>query len=143
VKIYASEEEHMKRKVITKEEQPMKEQIEEMAGIIEKNTFKNCEEVPLNIREIVDNLCIANVPSCGSCKAARALIKEGYRKQSENTVEVVRCKDCEYWTEVSFDAITELHWGECRKPLGDYRYCETAEHVFCSYGEAKMKGGAE
>lgn len=69
--------------------------------------------------------------------------KAGYRKQSENTVEVVRCKDCEYWTEVSFDAITEWHWGECRKPLGDYRDCDTAEHDFCSYGEAKMKGGAE
>ena len=68
---------------------------------------------------------------------------KGYRKQSENTVEVVRCKDCEYWTEVSFDAITEWRWGECRKPLGDYRDCDTAEHDFCSYGEAKMKGGAE
>ena len=74
---------------------------------------------------------------------AEALYNAGYRKQSENTVEVVRCKNCEYWTEVSFDAITEWHWGECRKPLGEYRDCDTAEHDFCSYGKAKMKGGAE
>lgn len=74
---------------------------------------------------------------------AQKMIAKGYRKQSENTVEVIRCKDCEYWTEVSFDAITEWHWGECRKPLGDYRDCDTAEHDFCSYGKAKMKGGAE
>ena len=66
----------------------------------------------------------------------------GYRKQSEDTVEVVRCKDCKYWKDTSFDTVTEDHWGECRKPLGDYRYCETAENDFCSYG-AKMKGGGE
>ena len=32
---------------------------------------------------------------------------------------------------------TEAHWGECRKPLGDYRYCETAENDYCSYGERR------
>lgn len=79
--------------------------------------------------------------NCHLLYSASVLYNAGYRKQSENTVEVVRCKDCEYWTEVSFDAITEWHWGECRKPLGDYRDCDTAEHDFCSY--AKMKGGAE
>jgi hypothetical protein len=54
-----------------------------------------------------------------------------------DVVEVVRCKDCEYWKDTSTDAITGYHWGECIKPLGDYRYCETAEYDFCSYGERK------
>lgn len=102
-------------------------QIEEMAKTM----------VDSNNKEVTDAL------SLFFATLAEALYKAGYRKQSENAVEVVRCKDCEYWTEVSFDAITELHWGECRKPLGDYRDCDTAEHDFCSYGEAKMKGGAE
>lgn len=52
-------------------------------------------------------------------------------------VEPVRCKDCKYWKDTSFDTVTEDHWGECRKPLGDYRYCETAENDFCSYGERR------
>lgn len=65
---------------------------------------------------------------------SEALYKAGYRKQSENTVEVVKCKNCKHW-----NMLTEKHWGECREPLGDYRYCETAENDFCSYGE--MKGG--
>lgn len=59
----------------------------------------------------------------------------------DKQIEVIRCKDCEHWTEVGFDPITEWHWGECRKPLGDYRACDTAEYDFCSY--AKMKGGAK
>ena len=54
-----------------------------------------------------------------------------------DVVEVVRCKDCKYWKDASVDAITEVHWGECRKPLGDYRCCETAEYDFCSYGERR------
>ena len=54
-----------------------------------------------------------------------------------DVVEVVRCKDCEHWKDTSPDTVTEDHWGECRKPLGDYRFCETAENDFCSYGERK------
>lgn len=50
-------------------------------------------------------------------------------------VEVVRCKDCEHWKDTSLDTETEDHWGECRRPLGDYRYSETSENDFCSYGE--------
>ena len=54
-----------------------------------------------------------------------------------DVVEVVRCKDCDYCKDTSDNTTTEPHWGECRKPLGDYRYCETAECDFCSYGERK------
>jgi hypothetical protein len=54
-----------------------------------------------------------------------------------DVVEVVRCKRCKHWKDTSYDTLTEAHWGECRKPLGDYRYCETAENDFCSYGERR------
>jgi hypothetical protein len=54
-----------------------------------------------------------------------------------DVVEVVRCKDCEYWKDTSDGTVTEAHWGECRKPLGDYRYSETAENDYCSYGERR------
>lgn len=58
-----------------------------------------------------------------------------------DAVGVVRCKDCVHWTDTSCDSrVTEAHWGECRKPLGDYRYCETAENDYCSYGERKDDG---
>ena len=56
---------------------------------------------------------------------------------SADVVEVVRCKDCVHWKDTSVDIITEVHWGECCKPLADYRFCETAEYDFCSYGERK------
>ena len=56
-----------------------------------------------------------------------------------DVVEVVRCRDCVHWKDTCYDTVTENHWGECRKPLGDYRYCETAEDDYCSYGERKSK----
>ena len=58
---------------------------------------------------------------------------------SEDVVEVVRCKDCEYWQEESYDTITENRWGVCRQPLGDYRYSEVYENDFCSYGERRTQ----
>lgn len=95
------------------------------------------------ITGMIDVLESANLPRMiTNVDIAIPLCEAGYRKQSEDTVEVVRCKDCKYWKDTSFDTVTEDHWGECRKPLGDYRYCETAENDFCSYG-AKMKGGGE
>ena len=66
---------------------------------------------------------------------AEHLYNAGYRKQSENTVEVVRCKDCKRFlkmeTSPSYD-------GKC---LG-YGYLVEAKH-YCSYGEPEMKGGEE
>lgn len=58
---------------------------------------------------------------------------------SADVVEVIRCKDCKHWQDTSDATDTEAHWGECRKPLGDYRYCETAENDFCSYGERRWQ----
>lgn len=62
----------------------MKEQIEEMG--------KLCpfyEEGKCNLLE--DEAAECNF-DCDMCDFARTLYNAGYRKQSENTVEVVRCK---------------------------------------------------
>lgn len=56
-----------------------------------------------------------------------------------DVVEVVCCRDCMYWKDTSCDTVIGEHWGECRKPLGDYRYCETAENDYCSYGERRSE----
>lgn len=74
---------------------------------------------------------------------ASVVILEDYAKElvEKGICSVVRCKNCKHWTNTSLDPITEDHWGECQKPLGDYRYWETAENDYCSYGE--MKGGEE
>lgn len=64
---------------------------------------------------------------------ARLLVSDGYRKQSENMVEVVRCKDCKRFLEME---TSPSYDGKC---LG-YGYLVEAKH-YCSYGELKMKGG--
>ena len=61
-------------------------------------------------------------------------------KNTADVVEVVRCRDCRHWKDTSCDTVIGEHWGECRKPLGDYRYCETAENDYCSYGERREDG---
>ena len=77
---------------------------------------------------------------------AEAVYNAGYRKQSEDNVEVVRCKDCEYWNPMD----NGISWhnkgridGDCDM-LHRVHYAErqlTEQDHFCSYG--KMKGGAE
>lgn len=93
------------------------------------------------VEEMADNICeIQNKGmKCAVCDTgcdcrmfAEALYNAGYRRQSENTVEVVRCKDC-----------------KCSRPMifDGYYFCKRNRVVrkaedFCSRG-AKMKGGAE
>lgn len=78
---------------------------------------------------------IANMPNSVDCIVAEAeyLYGKGYRKQSEDTVEVVRCKDCEYYDE---DGICNLH----SEYEDRYTRCYTV-HMngdgFCSCGERK------
>ena len=68
---------------------------------------------------------------------AEALYNAGYRKQSENTVEVVRCKDCKH-----YKPQTQSKWWDNKT-----KYCcrgttvKVKDNDFCSYGEPKMKGG--
>lgn len=84
--------------------------------------------------------------NCETCKANKVCDHNKYGFEncnnyiSADVVEVVRCKDCKHWKDTSLDTVTEYHWGECRKPLGDYRYCETAENDYCSYGERSENG---
>jgi hypothetical protein len=65
---------------------------------------------------------------------ANEIYNAGYRKQSENTVEVVRCKECRNCEKVPSILGTVLYCNEWCK--------DVAEGTFCSFG-AKMKGGAE
>ncbi len=65
---------------------------------------------------------------------AEALYNAGYRKQSENTVEVVRCKDCYYCEKLPGVLGTCLHCSHWCKDVDD--------DTFCSNGFS-MKGGAE
>lgn len=85
-----------------------------------------CDGCPFNDMELCDR------ESNAIEKHALALIKE-------LAVEVVRCKDCEYWTSTCFDPVTAFQYGECRKPLGEYRSCETTSNSFCSC--AKKRDG--
>ena len=68
-------------------------------------------------------------------ETATNLYNAGYRKQSENTVEVVRCKDCKYFKMAGTTPRCNFYKGLATtvNPQTDY----------CSYGEPKMKGGAE
>lgn len=65
---------------------------------------------------------------------AAELYNAGYRKQSENTVEIVRCKECRNCEKVPSILGTVLYCNEWCK--------DVAEDTFCSFG-AKMKGGVE
>lgn len=65
------------------------------------------------------------------------LVSLNYRKQSEDTVEVVRCKDCEYH-----------HWEQEPCHGKTVHKCsvlnaEVFKDFYCYYGKPKMKGGAE
>ena len=58
---------------------------------------------------------------------AEALYNAGYRKQSEDVVEVVRCGKCEHWNN-----------GVCYNEAQKYLF--TCRSHYCGYG-TKMKGG--
>ena len=92
------------------------EQIEEMANFLWKNTLIHTEDLCHDVSETLYNA--------------------GYRKQSENMVEVVRCKDCVYKV-VTVDVGYDPHDIVCNFHASD-GFDETD---FCSFG--KMKGGAE
>lgn len=91
-----------------------KKQINGMAQILYHNDRLGCE--------VVDAVEVAN-----------ALYEAGYRKQSEDVVEVVRCKDCEHYRD----------WGNCITCMlwtvdSDV---PTEPNAFCSYGTRKEQMG--
>ena len=76
--------------------------------------------------------CFGNISYKDSAVVAETLYKEGWRKQSENMVEVVRCKDCV--NRIEFDT-NKYH---CE--LTGY-YC--GKMGYCSDGVRKKMGGGE
>ena len=84
--------------------------------------------------------CEGDCSSCRKCdewRCAERLYDEDYRKQSKDTVEVVRCKDCEYH-----------HWEQEPCHGKTVHKCsvlnaEVFKDFYCYYGKPKMKGGAE
>ena len=80
---------------------------------------------------------------------ATGLYNADYRKQSENTVKVIKCKDCGYFFPYTEDDKADGNDvqgadGVCymRVVNSDNRqFCACKYDDFCSY--AKMKGGAE
>ena len=66
---------------------------------------------------------------------AEALYNAGYRKQSDNIVEVVRYKDCRWFQRENWDG--EILYGcDCSSGMNDI-----SPDDYCSCGEPKMKGG--
>ncbi len=65
------------------------------------------------------------------------------RQPTADVVEVVRCKDCVWWSEKGFDPILNHHHGCCERPLGEYYECDrefsTGDNDYCSFGERKVE----
>jgi hypothetical protein len=101
------------------EKQKLECEITEMLEVIEK------------AREIYANDITDHTENEYICEG---LLDAGYRKQSENMVEVVRCKECRNCEKVPSILGTVLYCNEWCK--------DVTEDTFCSFG-AKMKGGAE
>lgn len=72
-------------------------------------------------------------------KFAETLYEAGYRKQSEDTVEVVRCKDCKHYKPQTLSK----RWENKTKYCCRGTTVKVKDNDFCSYGEPKMKGGGE
>ena len=83
-------------------------------------------------------MAISNVNRCVCCGATipegrQVCVICGYKTEKKaDVVEVVRCKDCEYWGGITFGYIcrrwTALNVKNCTRPTD-----------FCSYGERKDK----
>lgn len=75
-----------------------------------------------------DNVC-KPISACDALRYAERAVEAGY-------VKVVRCKECQHWGGVTYGFT-------CRKFSGiETKICMGADN-YCSYGEPKMKGGAE
>ena len=61
---------------------------------------------------------------------AQKMVSRGYRKQSENTVEIVRCRDCIYFTE-------GMAVGMCKR-IEDKPIIPIVYDHFCGYGERRV-----
>ncbi len=96
------------------------------------------------IKQITDMALVimheASFPLELSSTIATALYDAGYRKQSENTVEVVRCKDCKFNVANKEKDPLDIADYSGDDIVCSYFMTDGLEPTdFCSYG-AKMKG---
>lgn len=85
---------------------------------------------------------VCNIRGCHDENDERALTYCADFKNKADFVEVVRCKDCEYYSSVTKYSGEPMHYGYCCNThdsvLGNrHRY----EGDFCSYGEGKIHNG--
>lgn len=79
----------------------------------------------------------------GSVEIAKYLYNEGWCKQSDNLIEVIRCKDC-FFGDVDTTGSGRVQCQNRDVPWRRYKEEFTMRpHDYCSYARAKMKGGAE
>ena len=113
-----SEEKYLPSTLTNDENVSVKDkQVEEMAMVI----CSNC---------VVSKRCRFYKKPCSAIKAeCEALYNAGYRKQSEDTVEIVRCKDCKH----RYSPLRCALWyGMCNDK--EY-FVEHGEDFYCSFGE--------
>lgn len=90
----------------------------------------------INLDEAIKHLqfdCKAKYP-LSYCNGISVAIREIGKLATDDVVEVVRCKDCKY-----ANLVRSCSKYMCEKGCGTLKYSTD----FCSYGEAKMKGGAK
>ena len=102
-----------------------KKQIEEISEILSDAAHKACEDIPFAPANL-EAPCPITSAECHHCKEARALIAQGYIRKTENTVEVVRCKDCRDYEE----------HGNGKAGICKNKKCKGLRYAvdFCSYG---------
>jgi hypothetical protein len=105
--------------------------------IIEEMAYDICVDRKANFADGC-RVCSHHENRCLYQDIACSLYNKGYRKQSENMVEVVRCKDCKHYCLSDFRKPNEPRWCELSRDGEEY----PKPNDFCSRG-AKMKGGAE
>ena len=104
-------------------------QIEEMARTMCRNYQPNGN-------------CFAGDELCGlECVygyCAERIYCAGYRRQSEDTVEVIRCKDCMYLEERHYEELGDIPYIKLTCKWSNYSH---QPNDYCSLAEPKMKGG--
>lgn len=85
---------------------------------------------------------VQNLPSAGGCSAVDRDDAENaiLNIPAADVVEVVRCRDCLWWSDKGLDPILNRRDGKCGRPLGEYIDSvdfETSEYDFCSAAERR------
>ena len=91
-------------------------------------SYNPCDDCPYSFSK--------NNQESNMCKICE--FKQLLDKPTADVVEVVRCKDCEFWQEKWHDVSINQVWGECHQAISCLgKYTETEEDDFCSCGEKR------